>query len=171
MMGLFQSDKLEGLQDLYVEELRDLYSAETQIVDALPKMVDAATRPELKQAFELHLQQTKEQVQRLEQIFQKLGKDPAGKTCVGMKGILQEGSEIIKQNADEAVRDAGLITAAQRVEHYEMAGYGAVRNWANLLGRSDESDILQTTLDEEGDTNKKLTQLAESVVNRAAVNQ
>ena len=169
MLGIFENDKLDGLKDLYVQELRDLYSAENQIVEALPKMVEAASRPELKQAFQLHLDQTKEQVKRLEQIFGKLGKDASGKTCNGMKGILQEGTEMIKANADEAVRDAGLITAAQRVEHYEMAGYGAVRNWANLLGRGDEADLLQQTLDEEGDTDHKLTQLAESIVNRAAV--
>ena len=170
MLGLFESDKLEGLKDLYVEELRDLYSAENQIVDALPKMVDAASRPELKQAFQMHLEQTKKQVERLEQIFGKLGQDASGVTCNGMKGILQEGSEMIKRKADDAVRDAGLITAAQRVEHYEMAGYGAVRNWANLLGRGGEADLLQQTLDEEGDTDHKLTRLAETIVNRAAVN-
>ena len=170
MLGLFESDKLEGLQDLYVEELRDLYSAENQIVEALPKMVDAATRSELKQAFQLHLDQTKNQVKRLEQIFGMLDKDASGKTCNGMKGILQEGTEMIKAKADDATRDAGLITAAQRVEHYEMAGYGAVRNWANLLGRGDDADLLQQTLDEEGETDHKLTRLAETIINRAAVN-
>lgn len=160
--------KLETLQDLYVEELRDLYSAETQIIEALPKMVEAASHQQLKDAFNTHLQETKGQVQRLEQIFTALGKEPGGVTCNGMKGVLKEGEEMIKTRADEAVRDAGLISAAQRVEHYEMAGYGTARTYAKLLGRSEDQQLLQATLDEEGDTDHKLTKLAESSINADA---
>jgi ferritin-like metal-binding protein YciE len=167
-MALFSSDKLDSLQDLYVEELRDLYSAESQILETLPKMIGAASRPELKQSFQTHLEQTRGQVQRLEQSFQTLGQSPQGKTCKGMQGLLAEGQEMIKHDADAAVRDAGLISAAQRVEHYEIAGYGTVRTYANLLGRSDEAQLLQQTLNEEGETDKKLTRLAEGLVNREA---
>jgi ferritin-like metal-binding protein YciE len=167
-MSLFTSDRLDNLQELYVEELRDTYSAETQILQALPKMAEAASNPQLKSGFEEHLRQTQDHVQRLEQIFQKLDKKPEGKTCKGMQGLLKEGNEMIKERADEAVRDAGLISAAQRVEHYEMAAYGTVRTYAHLLGREDEAQLLQQTLDEEGQTDKKLTYLAESMVNEAA---
>lgn len=160
--------KLETLQDLYIEELRDLYSAENQIIEALPKMVEAASDQQLKDAFNTHLQETKGQVQRLEQIFNTLGKEPGGVTCNGMKGVLKEGEEMIKTRADEAVRDAGLISAAQRVEHYEMAGYGTARTYANLLGRSEDAQLLQATLDEEGETDHKLTRLAESSINAEA---
>ena len=160
--------KLETLQDLYIEELRDLYSAETQIIEALPKMVEAASAQQLKDAFTTHLQETKNQVQRLEQIFDKLGEKPGGVTCNGMKGVLKEGEEMIKTRADEAVRDAGLISAAQRVEHYEMAGYGTARTYANLLSRGDDAQLLQATLDEEGETDHKLTRLAESSINPEA---
>lgn len=163
--------KLDSLQDLYIEELRDLYSAETQITKALPKMAKAATSPKLKAAFEEHLEQTKEHVSRLETIFKQMGKSPNGKTCAAMKGLVEEGSELIdkKEDADPSVLDAGLITAAQRVEHYEMAGYGGVRTFAKLLGENEAADLLQQTLDEEGATDKKLSKLAENVINASAV--
>jgi ferritin-like metal-binding protein YciE len=163
--------KLASLQDLYVEELRDLYSAENQITKALPKMAKAATAPKLKAAFEEHLEQTKGHVDRLEDIFKKLGKSPSGKTCAAMKGLIEEGSELLEQKdkADPEVLDAGLIAAAQRVEHYEMAGYGTVRTFARQLGEDEAADLLQKTLDEEGETDKKLTALAEKAVNAKAV--
>lgn len=163
--------KLASLQDLYIEELRDLYSAEIQITKALPKMAKAATAPKLKSAFEEHLEQTKGHVDRLEDIFKKLGKSPSGKTCAAMKGLIEEGSELLEQKdkADPEVLDAGLIAAAQRVEHYEMAGYGTVRTFARQLGEDEAVDLLQKTLDEEGETDKKLTALAEKAVNAKAV--
>ncbi len=159
---------LQSLQDLYIDELKDLYSAEQQIVKALPKMAKAASAPELKDAFNRHLEQTRHQVERLDQIFQELGKNPRGKKCIGMQGLIEEGNEILKEKAEPAVKDAGLISAAQRVEHYEMAGYGAVRTYAQMLGFDDAAQALQRTLDEEGDTDHKLTQLAESMINPEA---
>ena len=157
--------KLESLETLYVEELRDIYNAESQLVKALPKMAKTAASPELKQAFEDHLEQTKEHVTRLEEIFEKLDKKPSGKTCHAMKGLIEEGSEIIDQEGEEHVIDAGLIAAAQKVEHYEMASYGTVRTWAEVLGEEDAAELLQQTLDEEGETDKRLTELAEEIVN------
>ncbi len=163
--------KLDSLHALYIEELRDLYNAEKQITKALPKMAKAASSPKLKAAFEEHLEQTKGHVERLETIFKALGKPPTGKTCAAMKGLVEEGSELIeqKEKANSAVLDAGLIAAAQRVEHYEMAGYGSVRTFAQLLGEDEAVTLLQQTLDEEGETDKKLTSLAESVINPKAV--
>lgn len=157
--------KLNTLRDLYVEQLEDLYSAETQLVSALPKMAKAASHPELKQAFQNHLAQTERQVQRLDQIFQGLGKKPGGHTCKGMEGLIKEGEEMIKMKGDPAAIDAGLIAAAQRVEHYEIAGYGCVRTYASQLGEQQGAMLLQQTLDEEGTADKLLTQLAEQVVN------
>jgi ferritin-like metal-binding protein YciE len=157
--------KLETLQDLYVSELKDLYSAENQIVKALPKMAQAATDQSLRAAFEEHLAQTQGQVRRLEQIFERLEKSPGGKTCKGMQGLLAEGQELLKEDAEPAVLDAGLIAAAQRVEHYEIAGYGTVRTYATLLGDERAVRLLQQTLDEEGATDKKLTRLAETAIN------
>ena len=159
---------MQSLQDLYVDELKDLYSAEHQILKALPKMAKAATAPELKNAFNRHLEQTRQQVERLERIFKDMGKTPRGKKCIGMEGLIEEGNEMVKEKADPAVKDAGLISAAQRVEHYEMAGYGTVRTYAQLLGFSDAAQALQQTLNEEGDTDHKLTELAESMINPAA---
>ncbi|HEU4563782.1 MAG TPA: ferritin-like domain-containing protein [Gemmatimonadaceae bacterium] len=156
---------LDSLQDLYVEQLRDLYSAEQQILDALPKMIDASTHPQLKQGFELHQRQTEEQVRRLEQIFRDLGERPGGEKCDGMEGLLKEGKKMMKERGDDNVRDAGIIASAQRVEHYEIAGYGSARNFALGLGRERDAQLLQQTLDEEGETDHKLTQIAESVVN------
>ena len=160
---------METLKDLYVEELKDLYSAENQILKALPKMVKAATSPELKSGFEEHLNQTREHVTRLEQIFESLGKSPRGKHCKGMEGVLSEGSELMSEDAEPEVLDAGLIAAAQHVEHYEMAGYGVVRTYAKLLGETEAAKLLQTTLSEEELTDRKLTKLAESSINAAAM--
>jgi len=157
--------KLESLETLYVEELRDIYNAENQLLKALPKMAKAASSPELKQAFEEHLEQTKEHVERLDEIFGKLDKKPTGKTCQAMKGLVEEGSEIMEHEGEEHVLDAGLIGAAQKVEHYEMASYGTVRTWAEILGEDDAAELLQQTLDEEGETDKRLTELAEEIVN------
>src|SRR5579872_109042 len=157
--------KLETLQDLYVAELKDLYSAENQILRALPKMVNAAGSSELTAGFEEHLGQTREHVSRLEQIFESLGKSPKGKHCKGMEGVLEEGSDLLKEDADPDVLDAGLISAAQHVEHYEIAGYGVVRTYAELLGDQKAAQLLQTTLSEEVATDQKLTKLAQSGIN------
>jgi len=161
--------KLDSLKKLYVEELRDLYSAEKQIVKALPKMAKAASAPELRRAFEGHLQETEKQVERLETIFENLGATSRGKTCKGMEGLLEEGEELLKEKAEPEILDAALIAAAQRVEHYEMAGYGTVRTYARLLNETEAVGLLQETLDEEGETDKKLTQLAESLINPEAL--
>ena len=156
---------LDSLKQLYVEQLRDLYSAETQILKALPKMAERASHAELKAAFQTHLRQTEEQVRRLEGIFQELGESSSGHHCKGMEGLLKEGEEMLREKADPDVLDAGLIAAAQRVEHYEIAGYGCVRTYANTLGLQGQARTLQTTLDEEGQTDKDLTALAERIVN------
>ena len=156
---------LESLKQLYVEQLRDLYSAETQILGALPKLAARASHPELKAAFQEHEQQTQEQVRRLDGIFQALGEKPQGHHCKGMEGLLKEGEEMLREKADPDVLDAGLIAAAQRVEHYEIAGYGCVRTYAARLGLQDQAQTLQTTLDEEGDTDQRLTDLAERIIN------
>lgn len=163
--------KMETLKQLYIEELRDLYSAESQIVKALPRMVGAATSTKLKEAFKSHLQETEEQVQRLEQIFAALGESPRGKTCEGMKGLLKEGAEFMDENAEPEIMDAGLISAAQRVEHYEMAGYGTVRTYAELLGDENAVELLEDTLKEEKAANSKLSKIAVNInveANRAA---
>ena len=160
--------KLATLQDLYVEQLQDLYSAETQLVEALPKMAKAASHAQLQRAFQEHLTQTQTHVQRLDQIFKQLGTRQKGQTCKGMEGLIKEGEEMIKMKGDPAAIDAGLIAAAQRVEHYEIAGYGCVRTYAQQLGDQQGAKLLQQTLDEEGTTDKKLTQLAEQVINLEA---
>lgn len=160
--------KLESLQDLFVDELKDLYNAENQLLKALPKMAKAAHHPDLKQAFTDHLEETRGQVERLEQIFKGLDGSPKGKKCKAMEGLVEEGKEIIEQSADPAVKDAALIAAAQRVEHYEIAGYGCVRTFARLLGNDEAADLLQETLDEEAAADKKLTDLAETVINAEA---
>lgn len=159
--------KASNLQELYVSELRDLYSAERQLSEALPKMIKAASHQHLKEAFQAHLVQTEEHLVRLNTIFEELGMSASGKTCKGMKGLLEEGEEMIKNTTDET-RDAGLIAAAQRVEHYEMAGYGCVRTYAKQLGHKDAAKLLQKTLDEEGKTDEKLTSIAERVCNLEA---
>ena len=155
----------ESLQKLYIEQLKDLHSAEEQILEALPKMVKMTKHAELKRAFQEHYQQTEQQKQRLEKLGEILGEDLTGHFCKGMEGLILEGEEIMKEFNDSDVLDAGLIAAAQRVEHYEMAGYGCARTYAHMLGLTDQAEILQRTLDEEGDTDEKLTDLAESVVN------
>jgi len=167
----FTSLKLNSLRDLFIEELRDLYSAETQLVEALPKMAEAAASQELASAFEHHLEETRGHVSRLESIFNQIGEKSSGETCEAMKGLIKEGEILVKAEGDPDVRDAGLIGAAQRVEHYEMAGYGTARSLAQRLGENQTAEILQQTLDEEGEANKKLTSIAESQVNVAATSR
>jgi ferritin-like metal-binding protein YciE len=159
---------LESLHDLYVEELKDLYSAENQILKALPKMAEAASNDELRTAFKEHVDVTREQVRRLDTIFDEIGKKPGGKHCKGMEGLLAEGSEFLDEEGDPDVRDAALISAAQRVEHYEIAGYGTVRTFAKQLGLDNHARLLQQTLDEEGKTDERLSKLAENRVNTRA---
>lgn len=155
--------EFDTLADLYVKELRDLYSAEKQLLKALPKMAQAATSRGLKAAFQSHLSETEGHVKRLEQVFEHLNMRPKAVHCKAMEGLITEGDEWIKEDAQPGVKDAGLIAAAQRVEHYEMAGYGCVRTYARLLGHTAEVNLLQSTLDEEGATDKKLTQLAKQI--------
>jgi ferritin-like metal-binding protein YciE len=155
--------KIDNLQKLYVEELRDLHSAERQIIQALPKMIKAASSPELKAALQEHLDITNQQLARLNQIFEKLGKRGTGKKCKGMEGVIADGKEILEEDMAPEVLDAAIISAAQHVEHYEMAGYGTVRTYAQLLGDREAAKLLQQTLDEEGDADKKLTLLAERI--------
>ena len=157
--------EMETLKDLYIEELKDLYSAENQIIKALPKMIKAASHSELKQAFTTHLRETEIHAQRIEQVCEELGVSPKGKKCVGMEGLLKEGSELIKEKPEPDVLDAGLIAAAQHVEHYEMAGYGCCRTYARQLGYESQYEMLQATLDEEGNADKILTDIAESSIN------
>jgi ferritin-like metal-binding protein YciE len=153
----------EGLRELYIEELKDLYNAENQLVKALPKMAKAASSDELRQGFEEHLEQTKGHVQRLEKIFQALGESPKGKKCKGMEGLVEEGSEVMKEDFEGALMDAALIGAAQRVEHYEIAGYGTVCAFAEELGETEQNSLLNETLEEEKETDDKLTQLAQQI--------
>ena len=161
---------IRTFEDLLVDEIKDLYDAEHQLTKALPKMAKAATSPDLKSAFESHLKQTEGHIKRLEQVFEGLGKKPTRKTCAAMKGLVEEGSEVIEEEMDAEVKDAALIGAAQRVEHYEMAGYGTVRTFAHLLGHHDLEAILQETLDEEGAADEKLTSIA-SKLNVKAMQQ
>ncbi len=160
--------ELETLKDLYLHELQDLYSAETQLVEALPKMEEAATSRNLSQAFHMHLTETNGHVERLERILKSHDASTSGAKCKGMEGLIEEGDEIAKIEGSDEVRDAGLIGAAQRVEHYEIAGYGAARSHAEMLGDTEGAEALQMTLDEEGAANKKLTELAKTVINSAA---
>ncbi len=161
---------MSNLRELFVHELSDLYSAEKQLTQALPKMAKAATFPELKQAFELHLEQTEGQLERLDKVFDLIGEKPKRIKCKGMEGLIEEGSELLKEKpkSEDAAIDDGLIAAAQRFEHYDIAASGTVRNYADTLGEEQAAELLQQTLDEEGETDKKLTQLAVSKVNRAA---
>jgi ferritin-like metal-binding protein YciE len=163
--------QLDTLQELYIDELKDLYSAENQILKALPRMIRVASNRQLKQGFTKHERQTRQHVKRLERIFRSLGEKPTGKKCVGMEGVLKEGSELIKERPEPDVLDAGLISAAQHVEHYEMAGYGTVRTWARVLGRDDHASLLQQTLDEERETDETLTAIAESSINIEAADE
>lgn len=158
---------VENFQELLVDELKDLYSAEKQIVRALPKLAKAVSTAELNQALLDHLEETKGQVERLEKIAELMGKKLTGKTCVGMKGVLEEGSEVLEDTEKGTVRDAALIAAAQRVEHYEMAGYGSARDFAKNLGLSDVSSLLEQTLEEEKNADKKLTTIAKAVNKQA----
>jgi ferritin-like metal-binding protein YciE len=160
--------ELETLKDLYIHELKDLYSSEKQIIKALPKMVKAATDEQLAAGFQKHLEQTKEHAVRLEKLLKSHEQTTRGPKCKGMEGVLEEGAEMIEEEAEDDVRDAGLIAAAQRVEHYEMAGYGTARAYAELLGDKEGAELLETTLKEEGETDKKLTKLAKSVINLKA---
>jgi ferritin-like metal-binding protein YciE len=163
--------EMDRLKHLYIEELKDLYSAENQLVKALPKMAKAASSEDLRAGFEEHLGQTKEHVARLEKIFKALEESPKGKKCKGMEGLIKEGGEMIEEVLAPEELDAGLISAAQRVEHYEIAGYGCVRTYAHLLGEDQAVSLLQQTLDEEKDTDAKLTQLAGSINVEAAESQ
>ncbi|MFM8322234.1 MAG: ferritin-like domain-containing protein [Chloroflexota bacterium] len=158
----------DHLQGLYIDLLKDLYSAENQMKKALPKMAKKAQSPELKRHFEEHLIQTEQQVQRIEQVFTELQGSPKGKKCVGMEGLIQEGEEAMSEGFEGEVLDAALIAAAQKVEHYEIAGYGTARTFANTLGYKNAARLLQQTLEEESQTNEKLTQLAESSINPRA---
>ena len=158
-----------GLRRLYMEQLKDIHSAESQLLKALPKMAKAARSQDLRQGFEKHLEQTKAHVERLEQIFSALDENPKGKKCMGMQGLIEEGEEVIKEESATDALDAGLIAAAQRVEHYEIAAYGSVRAFAKLLGDDDSVNLLQQTLDEEKETDKKLTELS-AEINTLAMN-
>lgn len=158
--------KIKDLKTLFVHELKDLHSAETQLIRALHKMAQAAHAPELRRAFEDHLAETEEHLERLKQIFEQLEYSPGGHHCNGMEGLIHEGQDMIDEDAPEDVKDAGLICAAQRVEHYEIAGYGCARTFARLLGMNEAADLLQKTLDEEGAADQRLTDLAESKINQ-----
>lgn len=166
-MALFNYE-FNNLNDLFVQQLKDLYDGEMQLTEALPLMAEAATSSQLKNAFQSHFRETQGHVQRLEQVFRALNQEPQRESCPAMKGMIKEGNDAIKAKGDPNVRDAALIAAAQRVEHYEMAGYGSVRTFAQQLGRDDLARILQQTLEEEGAADKKLTSIAESNVNQMA---
>ena len=157
----------DSLRQLYVNELKDLYNAETQLVKALPKMAKASSNAELRQGFEEHLRQTSEQVSRLEQIFDMLGEKATGKKCLGMEGLVKEGAEVMSEDYEDALMDAAIIGAAQRVEHYEIAGYGTVRAFAELLGENEHVSLLEQTLEEEKQTDDKLSQLAAEINSQA----
>jgi ferritin-like metal-binding protein YciE len=154
---------VKTINELLLDELKDLYSAEKQITKALPKMAKAAASQDLKSAFENHLEETQGHVDRLDKIFETLGKSPRGKTCHGMQGLLEEGSEMISESEKGPVRDAGLISAAQRVEHYEMAGYGSVREFASILGQNEIASLLEKTLEEEKAADEQLSGIAKKV--------
>lgn len=155
--------KANSLRELYVGELRDLYDAEHQIIKALPKMISKVSSEELKNALSEHLDITRQQAERLEQIFENMGEKAKAEKCDGMEGVIKEGNELLKDAEDEDVRDAAIISAAQKVEHYEMAGYGTARTWASLLGEDEAADLLEETLDEEKEADQKLTEIAEAI--------
>jgi ferritin-like metal-binding protein YciE len=160
--------EMQSLQDLFEDELKDVYNAENQILRALPRMAKKASSQQLKDAFDMHEEQTREHVQRLEQVFKLMGKEAKGKTCKAMKGIVEEGKEMMEEEMDPEVMDAALIASAQRVEHYEIAAYGTLRTFAEQLGQKEAVKLLQQTLEEEGDTDKKLTKLATKGINQRA---
>ncbi len=168
IMGLFTSKELDSLDTLLVDQLQDIYDAEKRLVEALPKMAAAAHDSALRAAFEQHLEETKGQIDRLETVFRLIGQEPKGKTCEAMKGLISEGDEVVNAIGDAAVRDAALIAAAQRVEHYEMAAYGSARTFAERLGHLEAARFLQQNLDEEGNADHKLTKLAETFINAEA---
>ena len=155
--------EINSLRELYVEQLRDLYDAEHQLIKALPKMAKEASSDELRQEIEEHLDQTRGQAERLEQIFEQLGERPKGKKCKGMQGLIEEGEETLDEDMEEDTNDAAIIAAAQRVEHYEISGYGTARTYANLLGEKEAAELLEETLEEEKETDQKLTELAEQI--------
>lgn len=155
--------KENNLKELYLDELRDLFDAEQQLIKALPKMAKAATSDDLREGFEEHLEQTKEHARRLEQIFNSMGEAPKGKKCKGMAGLVSEGSQMLREDFEGEVKDAAIISAAQRVEHYEIAAYGTVRDFANLMGESEAVSLLEQTLNEEKETDRKLTELSEQI--------
>jgi len=155
--------RAESLQDLYLEQLKDLYDAENQLIKALPKMAKVASSPELRNAFEEHLEKTREHAQRIETIFEGMGEKAKGQKCKAMEGLVKEGSEVIEEDMEEGVKDAALIAAAQRVEHYEIAGYGCVRTYANLLGDSEAANLLEQTLREEKEADELLGGIAEEI--------
>lgn len=157
--------KINTLQDLYIEELRDIYNAENQLVKALPKVAEAASSEELRSAIEDHLDQTKEHVERLEQIFESLGESAKGKKCKAMEGLIEEANETMEEDIADAVLDAAIIAAGQRIEHYEISVYGTLATFAKLLGREDDADLLGQTLDEEKEADETLTDIAESTIN------
>ena len=161
--------QLNNLKDLYLEQLRDLYSAESQLISALPEMANAASHSELKRGFQEHLEQTRQHKQRLDELFSGLGASPSGEDCEAMEGLIKEGQEILQMQGDSSVKDAALIAAAQRVEHYEIAAYGTVATFAEMLGRSEDKMTLGRTLEEEKATDEKLTKLARQVVNPDAL--
>lgn len=163
-----QQKKMHSLEDLFVDVLMDLYDAEHQVVKALPKMADHAQANELKQSFKDHLEMTRGQITRLDDIFKELKMPAKGKHCKGMEGLLKEGEEVIKEEMEPGVKDAALIAAAQKVEHYEISGYGTARSYAQALGHQRIADMLDKTANEEGETDKKLTTIAESRINRRA---
>lgn len=156
-----------NIEKLFVEELKDLYSAESQITKALPKLVKAANSQELKNALEHHLKETEGQIQRLERVFKNLGMNPSSKTCEGMKGVLQEGSQMVQETEEGEVRDLAIVSGAQRVEHYEMAAYGTVRTYAQQLGKNQVAQLLEQTLEEEKAADKKLTDISEQFYRHA----
>ena len=160
--------KIETLRDFYIAELKDLYSAESQLLKALPKMIKATTSPELRQAFENHLVETGTHVEKLEEIFTALDTSPKGKHCKAMEGLIAEADELLKEEMPDAVKDAALIAAAQRVEHYEIAGYGCVRTYARILGEDDAATLLDEIIQEEGASDALLTEIAEGTVNEEA---
>jgi ferritin-like metal-binding protein YciE len=163
--------QINSMQELFVEELRDLYSAENQLLRALPQMAAAAKSNTLKMAFEQHLEETRNHVHRLTEIFSEMGQQPTGKTCKAMEGLIAEGNEVLQMQGDPDIRDAALIGAAQRVEHYEMAGYGVVRTFAKEMGFDKAAEKLQKTLDEEGSADKKLTAIAEGGLFKKGINE
>jgi|SRR5579875_1025971 len=170
-MRLFTSLEFNSFKDLFVEQIEDLYDAENRLTQALPKMAEAATSPQLKQAFQDHLTETEGHVSRLEQIFREISVEPKREACEAMKGLIAEGEEMIKAKGDPSIKDAALIAAAQRVEHYEISGYGTARSFARRLGLTQAANLLQQTLQEESAADEKLNQIAESSVNTQAASR